>query len=113
MRRPFVARWMVANGGGVGPLLAQALHLENQGIDLALLADDHLVQLLDQVFGKAGLDFQLGQAVLVAINRVHGPIRPEPAVQAATAATSAGDDQRNRVATSFTRARSGGGSKKA
>ena len=30
----------------------------------ALLAKHHLIQLLQQVFGEAGLDFQLGQALL-------------------------------------------------
>lgn len=44
--------------------LAQFSHLADQQINLLLLANDDLVELLQQVFGETGLDLQLGQALV-------------------------------------------------
>ncbi len=48
-------------------LLAQVQHFADQRVDLRLLADDdvvELVELVEQVFGKAGFDFQFGQVLV-------------------------------------------------
>ena len=49
---------------GLGRLLAQVQHFADKRIDLGLLADDDLVEFVDQVFSKAGLDFECGQALV-------------------------------------------------
>jgi hypothetical protein len=45
-------------------LLAQLADLAGQGIELLLLADDDLVQVVDQVLGETGLDLEIGQALV-------------------------------------------------
>ena len=39
--------------------------------DLRLLAHDHLVELIQQVFVEAGFDFQVGEALLSGVLLVH------------------------------------------
>jgi hypothetical protein len=56
---------------GIRNLLPELIYLANQRIDLLLLADDDLVQLVEQVFIKAGLDLQIGQAVVDGVGRLH------------------------------------------
>ena len=51
-----------------------ALHLVQHRIDLLLLAVNDQVQLLQQVVAVAGLDFQLGQALVGIVRWVHGGI---------------------------------------
>ena len=61
----------------VGAELAQVTQLTDQLVNLLLLAHDDEVELIQQIFGEAGLDFKLGKAV---VNRVgcrgmcHAPI---------------------------------------
>jgi hypothetical protein len=59
----FVARIAAARNAAFGGRLAQQRHLADQQVDLSLLPDDDLIESVEQVFGKAGLDFQLGQAL--------------------------------------------------
>lgn len=63
---PSIVRRPLVQGHGLGLLLAQALQLASQQVDLLLLARHHGVELFDLVFEETGLDFQLGEAVLVA-----------------------------------------------
>lgn len=53
----------------VGAELAQVTQLTDQLVNLLLLAHDNEVELIQQIFRKAGLDFKLGEAV---VNRVRG-----------------------------------------
>ena len=58
-----VVRWQLVTQAGetaratVWRLLAQLAHLANEGVNLLLLLKNGLIELLHQVFGKAGLDF--------------------------------------------------------
>jgi len=45
-------------------LLLQVSDLADQGVDLLLLAHDDAVEFVEQVFGEAGLDLELGQALV-------------------------------------------------
>ena len=38
-------------------------HFADQRVDLRLLANDDLVEFVEQVFGKAGFDLEFGQAL--------------------------------------------------
>ena len=77
MRRQVIAGPAENAAAGFGNLLAQPLNFAQQRVDLALLADDDLVQLVKQVFVEAGLDFEFGQAVVDRIGCVHCPIGHE------------------------------------
>lgn len=82
-------RWQVvahATGGTnvfISVWLPERSDFSNQAVYLLLLADYDCVQLLQQVFGKAGLDFQIGQAliniacVLRVVQVFHARIGPE------------------------------------
>jgi len=67
----------------LGGLLAQAFDLALQAVDLVLLAHDDGVELIEQVFGEAGLDLEVGQSLFGALfGRVrvfHAPIGREVA----------------------------------
>jgi len=67
VRREFVAQ--VA--GCIQPLpsglLAQVLDLADQHVDVLLLADNDLVQLVQQIFREAGLDFQVREALVCGV----------------------------------------------
>jgi hypothetical protein len=54
-------------------LLLQIGDLADQGVDLLLLAHDDAVEFVEQVFGEAGLDLELGQALVCAVG-FHGAI---------------------------------------
>ena len=66
-------RWQLITGPAepaaarIKHLLAKPFDLAHQGVDLLLLANDDLIELFQQVFREAGLDFPLGQA---AVGRV-------------------------------------------
>ena len=80
MRRQVVAGPAEHAAARLGYLLAQPLDVAHQRVDLLLLADDDLVELIQQVFVEAGLDFQLGQAVIdgvVGFGRLHALIGHE------------------------------------
>ena len=84
MRRQVVAGPAERAATGFGHLLAQPLDFAQQRVDLLLLADDDLIELVEQVFVKAGLDLQLGQAVVdgvVGFGRIHAPIGHELALR--------------------------------
>ena len=77
MRRQVVACPAENTAAGVRNLLPELVHLANQGVDLLLLADDDLVQLVEQVFIEAGLDLKLGQAVVYGVVGLHAAIGHE------------------------------------
>ena len=84
MRRQVVAGPAERAATGFGHLLAQPLDFTQQCVDLLLLADDDLIELVEQVFVEAGLDLQLGQAVVggvVGFGRIHAPIGHELALR--------------------------------
>ena len=56
--------------------LPQVSQLAHQHVDLLLLAHDDLVQLIQQVFGEAGLDFQIGQALVDVVCVFHAAFCP-------------------------------------
>ena len=61
MRRQFIPRTPRLPGARFRQLITQLSDLPRQCIQILLLADDDLVELLHQVFGKAGLDFEICQ----------------------------------------------------
>ena len=83
MRWQFVAEAARGTNVFVSVWLPERSDLSNQAVDLLLLSNYHCVQLLQQVFGKAGLDFQIGQAliniacVLRVVQVFHARIGPE------------------------------------
>ena len=84
MRRQVVAGPAERAAARFGHLLAQPLDFAQQRVDLLLLADNDQVQLVEQVFVEAGLDLQLGQAVVggvVGFGRIHAPIGHELALR--------------------------------
>ena len=84
MRRQLVAGPAERAATGFGHLLAQPPDFTQQCVDLLLLADDDLIELVEQVFVEAGLDLQLGQAVVggvVGFGRIHAPIGHELALR--------------------------------
>ena len=64
MRRQFVAQVARCAHAAIGAGLAQLAQFADQQVDLLLLAHDDFVELIELVFGEAGLDFQLGQALV-------------------------------------------------
>jgi hypothetical protein len=68
-----VVRWqLVAQAGEaaratVWRLLAKLADFTNERINLLLLLKDGLVELLHQIFGEAGLDFQVHQAFVCVV----------------------------------------------
>lgn len=52
----------------------QLLQLPSQQLDVLLLAGHDLVEVVHQVFGKAGLDLQLGHALLQLRQRRVGAV---------------------------------------
>ena len=79
MRRQFVtqaAERAIVRGRAA---LAQLGHLAHQTVDLELLLNDNLIQLVQHVFGETGLDLEVGQAAVCAVDVFHGPIGIESA----------------------------------
>jgi len=74
MRRQLVAQVTQRSCALGGCLLAQPLQLLRESVNLVLLADDDLVEAVQQVFGKAGLDFQIGQAFFNSVGGGHGQV---------------------------------------
>ena len=66
---PLLTRWLGRRRSWL--LLAQLHHFARQLVDLLLLAVDRQVQLVEQVFAVAGLDFQFGQALVDVVGRCH------------------------------------------
>ena len=64
MRREVVAQVACGTQAAIGAGLTQFGDRFDQQVNLLLLSHDHFVELVDQVFGVAGFDFQLGQAVV-------------------------------------------------
>src|SRR3569832_2610409 len=62
VRRGLVARRARLVGPAVLQPFVQQAQLLLQGVDLVLLADNDLVQCLEQVFGKSELGFEFGEA---------------------------------------------------
>ena len=58
---------------GFGHLPTQLVQLLHQAIDLLLLSIDHQIQLVEQVFGEAGLDLEFGQAGFDGCHSAIGP----------------------------------------
>ena len=57
--------------------LSKVADLSNQRVDLLLLADDDLVQLIQQVFGEAGFDLKINQALFGVVGVFHACIGHE------------------------------------
>lgn len=68
---PWRARFSVRN------LLPKLGQLTNQQIELPLLANDDQVELIDHVFGEAGLDLQISQTLFNIVRLFHPSIEPE------------------------------------
>ena len=83
MRRQLIPQAAERSRLGLGGLLAQAFDLALQTVDLVLLAHDDGVELIEQVFGEAGLDLEIGQpplgAVFQGVRVFHAPIGREVA----------------------------------
>ena len=62
MRRKFVAQVARLVRLGILRLFAQTANFLGEQIDLLLLAKDDAIQLVQQVFGVADLDFEIGNA---------------------------------------------------
>ena len=62
MRRQLIPQIALPRRLRLRGLLAQVQHFADQRVDLGLLADDDVVEFVEQVFGKAGFDFECGQA---------------------------------------------------
>ena len=71
MRRQFVPCPSECSAASVGDLLAELRDFTDQRVDLLLLANDDLVQLVEQVFIETGLDLQVGQAMVDDVGRLH------------------------------------------
>jgi hypothetical protein len=74
MRWPLIPQPSKLPASAVALLLFQVRQLTHKQVYLLLLADHYLVQLLYQVFGEAGFDFQLGQALVGEVGVGHGAI---------------------------------------
>ena len=83
MRRQLIPQAAEGSRLRFGGLLAQAFDLAGQLVDLVLLAHDDGVELIEQVFGEAGLDLEVGQSLLGAVFEgvrvFHAPIGREVA----------------------------------
>ena len=87
MRRQHIPQAAKGTRLRLGGLLAQAFDLALQAVDLVLLAHDDGVELVEQVFGEAGLDLEIGQpllsevfgAVFGGVGVFHAPIGREVA----------------------------------
>ena len=66
MRRQLVTQAAESGRLRLGLLLAQGGQLAHQQVDLALLHHDGFVEVVEQVFGEAGLDLQVGETLLGA-----------------------------------------------
>jgi hypothetical protein len=64
MRRKVVAQVSRSTQAAIGAGLAQFCDGCDELVNLRLLPDDHFVELVNQIFGIAGFDFQLGQATV-------------------------------------------------
>ncbi len=61
----------------VGAGLAQLADFADKRVNLLLLPDDNLVELIQQIFGEAGLDLQFHQALVGCVCVFHPSIGPE------------------------------------
>ena len=73
VRRQFIPQATKTAAAAIGRVLTQLAHLADERVDLLLLLKNGLVELLDQVFGKAGLDFKVHQA-FVNVGVGHGVV---------------------------------------
>ena len=58
----FVRSPVGAGAASFGRLLPQLLYMSDQTVDLLLLSIDHNIEFFEEIFGKAGLDLEFGQA---------------------------------------------------
>ena len=77
MRRKLVARVAPGARASIGRLLLQVLDLQDEAIDLLLLAVDDEVQFVHQVFGKARLRLQGVEAGGCVVRLFHAGIEPQ------------------------------------
>lgn len=71
MRRQLVASAAQARHAAVRHLLAQLSDFAQQQVDLPLLVNDDLIQLIELVFVKAGLDLKIDQALFDFMQSIH------------------------------------------
>ena len=81
MRRQFVAQIERCCTASFWNLLAQTPQLAGKVVNLLLLAVDDEVELIEQVFGVAGLDLQVIQALLKVGGILHCAIRTQSGLQ--------------------------------
>ena len=83
MRRQLIPQAAEGSRLRLSGLLTQAFDLALQAVELVLLAHDDGVELIEQVFGEAGLDLEIGQpllgAVFEGVRVFHAPIGREVA----------------------------------
>lgn len=75
VRRQVIAQVARRTSAPVIGRLAEFCDFTQQRVDLLLLADDDLVKLLQQVFGKCRLDLQVNEALLNVIGSRRGVVR--------------------------------------
>ena len=72
MRRDFIAQiTRLGTAPRLGQAVAHLTQLLNQRVNLLLLAVHLRIELVEQVFGKAGLDFEVDQAIFDVGWNVH------------------------------------------
>ena len=81
MRRQFVTQIARCRVASLWNLLAQTQQLAGKVVNLLLLAVDDEVELIEQVFGVAGLDLQVVQALLKVGGILHCAIRTQSGLQ--------------------------------
>ena len=77
MWRQFIAQIALASGSAFWHLTAQLAHLSQECIDAELLLVNQLIELLQQIFGVTGLDFQRHQAFFYGGFGLHPSIGTE------------------------------------
>jgi hypothetical protein len=81
MRRQFVAQIERCCTASFWNLLAQTPQLAGKIVNLLLLAVNDEVELIEQIFGVAGLDLQVVQALLKVGGILHCAIRTQSGLQ--------------------------------
>lgn len=71
VRWQFVCRLTRRCGACIWRMLAQLAHVALQEGNFLLLAHDDLVELVQQIFVEAGLDFQISESLLNGVGLIH------------------------------------------
>lgn len=87
MGRQLVAQVAGPGAAALGHLLPELDELLDQAVDLLLLSVYRQIQLIQQVFGETGLDFQILDAARERLGVFHGPIGQEGLIRQHPAAS--------------------------